>query len=75
MTQQLSKDQIAEYLISNIIDHLVGYLIDDKSMSLSEALDVVYRSVTIKRLQSREGELYTQSPAYVYELLRQELEL
>ncbi|MDO4820205.1 MAG: hypothetical protein Q3994_07520 [Prevotella sp.] len=67
-----TKEQIREYLISNIINEMVRYLIDEESLSLEQAMDVVYRSNTIQLLQMPEGELYVQSPAYVYEMMRRE---
>lgn len=72
MNQYPSKEQIREYLISNIIDKMVQYLMEDESLPLEKAMDNVYRSNTIKLLQIPEAELYTQSPAYVYEMMRQE---
>lgn len=72
MNQNPSKEQIREYLISNTIDKMVEYLMEDESLSLEQAMDDVYRSLTIKLLQIPEGELYVQSPAYVYEMMRQE---
>lgn len=72
MNHQPTKEQIREYLISNIIDKLVQYLMEDEALSLEQAMDRVYRSRTIQLLQIPEGELYVQSPAYVYEMMRQE---
>lgn len=72
MNLQPTKEQIREYLISNIIDKLVQYLMEDEALSLEQAMDRVYRSRTIQLLQIPEGELYVQSPAYVYEMMRQE---
>lgn len=67
-----SKEQIREYLISNIIDKMVQYLINDEALDLEQAMDRVYRSQTIRLLQIPEGELFVQSPAYIYEMMRQE---
>lgn len=67
-----SEEQIREYLISNIIDKMVQYLVDDEALDLEQAMDRVYRSQTIRLLQIPEGELYVQSPAYIYEMMRQE---
>lgn len=72
MILQPAKEQIREYLISNIIDKMVQYLMEDEALSLEQAMDRVYRSRTIQLLQIPEGELYVQSPAYVYEMMRQE---
>ena len=69
MKKQPTKDQMAEYLISNIIDHLVVFLMEDNKRGLEESFDKVYRSEVIKQLQDKETELYVQSPAYVYEMM------
>ena len=69
MKKQPTKDQMAEYLISNIIDHLVVFLMEDNKIGLEESFDKVYRSEVIKQLPDKETELYVQSPAYVYEMM------
>lgn len=69
MKQQPTKDQIAEYLISNIIDNLVSYVMEDEGVGIEESLDKVYGSEVIKKLQDKDTELYVQSPAYVYEMM------
>ena len=69
MKRQPTKDQMAEYLISNILDHLVVFIMEDAGIGLEESLDKVYGSEVIKQLQDKETELYVQSPAYVYELM------
>ena len=69
MKQQPTKDQIAEYLISNIIDNLVSYVMEDEGIGIEESLDKVYGSEVIKKLQDKDTELYVQSPAYEYEMM------
>ena len=69
MKQQPTKDQIAEYLISNIIDNLVSFVMEDEGIGIEESLDKVYGSEVIKQIQDKETELYVQSPAYVYEMM------
>ena len=69
MKKRPTKDQMAEYLISNIIDHLVVFLMEDNKIGLEESFDKVYRSEVTKQLQDKETELYVQSPAYVYEMM------
>ena len=69
MKQQPTKDQIAEYLISNIIDNLVSYVMEDEGIGIEESLDKVYGSEVIKKLQDKDTELYVQSPAYAYVML------
>lgn len=67
--------QMADFLTDDIISEMTQYLMDDYGYTLEKALDVVYRSRTVELLQIEEGELYVQSPAYVYDMLLQELHL
>ena len=67
--------QITELLIDDIISEMTKYLMDDYGYSLEKALEAVYKSQTIELLQNINGELYVQSPAYVYDMLIKELRL
>ena len=67
--------QMADFLIDHVISEMTQYLMEDYGYTLEKALDVVYRSKTVELLQIEEGELYVQSPAYVYDMLLQELHL
>jgi len=62
--------QIAEHLINHIIDKMTTYLIEDYGYTLEMALNKIYNSKVIDKLQQKDCELYIQSPAYVYELLQ-----
>ncbi|MDO5525763.1 MAG: hypothetical protein Q4F85_06770 [Prevotella sp.] len=73
MSTMPNKEQIREYLISNAIDKMVEFLIVEKNCTIDQAMDKVYKSETIKRLQNEEGELYIQSSSYICELLNGEL--
>lgn len=73
MIENVTKGQMTDYLISNIIDKLVHFVMQDFGFSVERALDTVYTSNTVRLLQIPEGELYVQSPEYVYELLRKEI--
>lgn len=70
-----SHRQIANFLTDHVISEMTSYLMEDYGYSLEEALDAIYTSHTLELLQIEEGELYVQSPAYVYELLLKELHL
>lgn len=67
--------QMADFLTDDIISEMTKYLMDDYGYTLEKALDLVYNSHTIELLQIEEGELYVQSPAYVYDMLINELHL
>ena len=74
MNHQLSHSEIAEVLIENILSELTKYLMEDYGYTLEQALDCVYSSQLLSLLQQEDDELYVQSPAYLYELLKQEME-
>ena len=62
-----------EFLINRIVDKLTEFLVIDSSIDLTDALKVVYNSRVYQQLQDSEGDLYVQSPSYIYELLKQEM--
>jgi hypothetical protein len=63
----------AEALIEAVAQDLAALQMADEGVSLSEALDRLYESVTFDKLSDPETGLYLNSSAYVYELLRDEL--
>ena len=68
MTAQVQRD----FLINHIVDRLTEFLVLDNNMELTDALNIVYRSKVYQQ-QDEEGELYVQSPSYIYELLKKVL--
>lgn len=73
MTRELTHSEIAEILVENILTELTQYLMTDYGYTLEQSLDCVYSSRLLPLLQQEADELYVQSPAYLYELLKQEL--
>lgn len=73
MTRELTHSEIAEILVENILTELTQYLMADYGYTLEQSLDCVYSSRLLSLLQQEADELYVQSPAYLYELLKQEL--
>ncbi len=69
----MSEKQIQDYLVNRIVDQLTTFLIEDEGMGISEALETVYSSHVYDLLQIKEGDLFSQSPSYVYELLKKKL--
>ena len=70
MTAQVQKD----FLVNHIVDRLTEFLVMDNNLELADALKIVYQSKTYQQLQDVDGGIYIQSPSYIYELLRKELE-
>ena len=61
--------QIATYLTDSALSELVKYVMEDTGCSVEQAMERVYESPLVEALQDEEGELYVQSPAYLYELM------
>lgn len=70
-----TRHDIANILIDDIISEMMQYLMEDYGYSLEKSLEAIYTSKTIELLQKADGELYVQSPAYVYDMLIKELHL
>lgn len=66
---QPTHHQIANYLTDYALSELVKYVIEDTGCSIEEAMERVYNSPLATALPDENGELYIQSPAYLYELM------
>ena len=61
------------FMIEEISKDIVLLLMEERGMSLEEAMRTLYTSDTYDRLSNPRTGLYTQSTAYVYEYLEKEL--
>lgn len=68
----MTKEQQAKFLIDRIVDKLTQMLSDEFGVDIPTALNVVYNSKTYGFVKNTNTDLYVQSAAYVYELLRKE---
>ena len=64
--------QIATYLTYYALSEMVKCVIEDTGCTIEQAMERVYNSPIMSVLQDEEGELYVQSPAYLYELMKQQ---
>jgi len=64
--------QIKEFLLNRIVDQMATFLIEDKNITIIDALNEVYSSNIYNILQSKDGYLVSKSPSYLYELLKKE---
>ena len=67
---QPTHQQIATYLTDYALSELGKYVIEDTGCTIEQAMERVYNSPLIHALQDEENELYVQSPAYLYELMK-----
>ncbi len=63
-----------DFLINRIVDQLTEFIVTDYNIELSTALKIVYQSKVYELLIEDEGFLYSQSPSYIYELLKSEID-
>lgn len=61
-----------DFLINRIVDQLTEFVMVDFDLTLSLALKKVYQSKVYHLLQVDDTDLYTQSPSYIYEILKKE---
>lgn len=69
----MSEGAQRQFLIDYAIDQMTSFLIEDRKIPLEQALDIVYSSRIYDLLQDETADLTSNSPAYIYELLKQEL--
>ena len=73
MEEQDAKDR--QFQIEHLTQELVSMLIDDRDMTMEQALDTVYRSHTYEKIEKASTGLYYQSAVYVMDMLEEELGL
>lgn len=60
-------------MIETLTRELIARLMDERSFSLRDAMDIVYNSKTYSSLNNVKTGLFFQSPAYLYDLLEEEM--
>ncbi|MDR0949669.1 MAG: hypothetical protein LBM69_09165 [Lachnospiraceae bacterium] len=60
-------------LIERIVTDMVSFIVEDKKVTIVQAMDVVYNSAIFDKLADNETGLYKKSSAYVYALLQDEI--
>lgn len=72
-TDMKGVDNTFEFLVEYITAKVVEWLIRDKNIGLEEALLLFHNSETFNKLCEHKTDMYIESPAYVYEILKEEL--
>ena len=62
-----------EFLVEYITTKVVEWIIQDNNIRLEEALLMFHNSATFDKLCKRKTDMYLESPAYVYEIFKEEL--
>lgn len=63
------QNQLIEYMIQDIVDMFAT----DQNMEYDEAMNKFYNSKVFEKLQDIETGLYLESPEYVYDLFKDEM--
>lgn len=67
------QDNNFEFLVEYITARIVEWLMRDNDMGIEEALLLFHNSETFDKLCQPQTDLYIESPAYIYDLLAEEL--
>lgn len=62
-----------DFLIETNIQEIIKYIILDFKLSIKEAMRQFYVSKVFEKLQNTNTGLYLESPAYIYELYKDEV--
>lgn len=62
-----------DFLVEYITARVVEWIMRDQDLDLEEALLLFHNSETFEKLCEKKTDLYIESPAYIYELLTEEL--
>ena len=62
------QEQLIEYITSDI----VSFIMEEKNISMIEAMQKLYSSETFSKLNDIETGLYVESPTYVYDIYKTE---
>lgn len=62
-----------DFLVEYITSRVVEWIMRDQNIGLKEALLLFHNSETFDKLCEKRTDLYIESPAYIYELLKNEL--
>ncbi|MBQ8823366.1 MAG: hypothetical protein IJZ82_12045 [Lachnospiraceae bacterium] len=60
-------------MIEYTTQEVVRYLIEDKGISMEQALELFFMSEVFEKLNDIETGLYLEGSAYIYEMLKREI--
>lgn len=65
--------EVFKSLVESSVQDMVKFLCEDFSISIDEALNKVYNSITYEKLKNKKTGMYAESSEYIYELLKDEI--
>lgn len=75
MTAKTQQDIDRQFLIEELTNDVAHMLVEDYGMSIPQALEKIYNSRTYEKLEDANTGLYYQGGVYIFDMLREELEL
>ncbi len=63
-----------EFIINCDVEEIISFLQEDYGLNMLDAFDTIYNSKIYKKLTDTETGLYIQSPLYIYEYLKEEID-
>lgn len=72
---ETQEDQNRQFQIECLTQELIVMLMEERSMTMEQALDAVYSSHTFQKVENFRTGLFYQSPVYVMDMLNEELGL
>lgn len=62
-----------QFMKECVISGVIELIIEERGLSIEEAMQLFYTSATFAKLDNEQTKLYTQSPVYVYDMLTAEI--
>ena len=69
----MTTDKNFQFLLEAISTDIIGWLMRDNQLTLSEAVSTWYNSATFEKVSEPKTGMYIESPAYNYNYLKREL--
>lgn len=63
-----------QFLIESLCEDIIPMIMEEYQLTDKEAFDRLYKSTTFSRVEDPETGLYYQSPVYVFDILKEELD-
>lgn len=73
MTPQEQHERDKQFMIECLTADLIQMLMEDRGLSMAEAMSLLYNSKTYEKLEDERTGLYYQGAVYVMEFLEEEL--
>ena len=67
------EEQDRQFQIEYLTNELIAMLMDERGLTMVQTMDAVYGSHTFEKVERPSTGLYYQSPVYVMDMLREEL--